>query len=108
MSFAQHGPSSSPKKNRAAKYNLHMGNCILLPVAGFREWWSRQYTHSALALDSFAAQKIAWLMNYIGVVVKMMVPFWIPIIIRHLILGYPKRDHKFDNHPLVASGSPGT
>ena len=26
-------------------------------------------------------------------------PFWIPIIIRHLILGYPERDHRFDNHP---------
>ena len=26
----------------------------------------------------------------IWVVVKIMIPFWIPIIIRHLILGVPK------------------
>ena len=38
------------------------------------------------------------------VVVKIMVPFWIPIIIRHLIFRDPKRDHNFDNHPY--SGSP--
>ena len=25
------------------------------------------------------------------VVVKNMVPFWVPIIVRHLLLGYPKR-----------------
>ena len=29
------------------------------------------------------------------VVVNIMVPFWVPIIIRHLI-GYPKRDPNFD------------
>ena len=28
-----------------------------------------------------------------------MVPFGVPIIIRHLLLGYPKRDHNFDNYP---------
>ena len=36
------------------------------------------------------------------VVVKIMVPFWIPIIIRPLIFrvpGAPKEDHNFDNHP---------
>ena len=32
-------------------------------------------------------------------VVKIMVLFWIPIIIRHLIFRVPKRDHNFDNHP---------
>ena len=32
------------------------------------------------------------------VVVKITVPFWIPIIIRHLIFRVPKRDHHFDNH----------
>ena len=37
----------------------------------------------------------------VWVVVKVMVPFVIPITIRHLILGYPKRDHTFDNHPYV-------
>ena len=32
-------------------------------------------------------------------VVKFMVPFWFPIIIRHLIfIGYPKKYHNFDNH----------
>ena len=36
------------------------------------------------------------------VVVKIMVPFWIPIIIRHLIFRVPKKiDHNFDNHPHV-------
>ena len=35
---------------------------------------------------------------YMWVVVKIMVPFWIPIIIRHLVFRVPKRDHNFDNH----------
>ena len=35
----------------------------------------------------------------IWVVVRIMVPFWIPIIIRHLIFRDPKRDHNVDNHP---------
>ena len=31
-----------------------------------------------------------------------MVPFWVPIIVRHLIFRVPKkRDHNFDNHPLL-------
>ena len=31
-----------------------------------------------------------------------MVPFWVPIIIRPLVfIGYPKRDHNFDNHPYI-------
>ena len=33
------------------------------------------------------------------VVVKIMVPFWVPIIIRTNYLGYPKRDINFDNYP---------
>ena len=33
-----------------------------------------------------------------------MIPFLDHYIIRHLInLGYPKRDHNFDNHPYGAS-----
>ena len=28
-----------------------------------------------------------------------MVPFWIPIIIRHLIFRVPKKDHNFDKRP---------
>ena len=28
-----------------------------------------------------------------------MVPFLVPIIIRHLLFRVPKRDHNFDNHP---------
>ena len=42
---------------------------------------------------------------YTWVVVKIRVPVWVPIIMRHLLyiyiyiyLGYPKRDHNFDNH----------
>ena len=33
------------------------------------------------------------------VVVKIMAPFGVPTIIRHKYLGYPKRDHNFDDHP---------
>ena len=36
----------------------------------------------------------------IGVVVKIRVPFWVSIIIRH-DLGYPTRDPNFDNYPNV-------
>ena len=45
-----------------------------------------------------------------------MVPFWVPIIIRHLLFRVPKqRDHNFDNHPYktadmksyLVSGEPG-
>ena len=35
----------------------------------------------------------------IRVVVKIMVPFWSPIIIRHLIFRGPKKGPYFDNHP---------
>ena len=38
--------------------------------------------------------------SFIWVVVKMRVPFWFPVIIRHLIFRAPKRDHNFDNHPF--------
>ena len=30
-----------------------------------------------------------------------MVPFWVSIVIRHLLSRVPKRDHNFDNHPYV-------
>ena len=30
-----------------------------------------------------------------------MVPFWVPIIVRHLIFRVPKKDHNFDNHPYI-------
>ena len=33
------------------------------------------------------------------VVVKMMVFFWIPIIVWHLIFRVPKKGQNFDNHP---------
>ena len=40
------------------------------------------------------------MMLIIWVVVKIMVPFWIPSIIRHLVYRGPKKgDHNFDNHP---------
>ena len=65
--------------------------CVLRPV--FR--WMRVnlgYCPSQKELDN----------EQIWVVVKIMVPFWIHIIIRHLIyLGYPTRDHNFDNHPYA-------
>ena len=34
------------------------------------------------------------------VVVKIMVPFGVLRIVRHLYLRDPKRDHNFDNHPI--------
>ena len=36
-------------------------------------------------------------------VVKIMVPFWILNIIRHLIFTGRKGDHNFDNHPYTKS-----
>ena len=36
---------------------------------------------------------VAW------VVVKIMVPFWVPITYGTYYLGYPNRDHNFDNYP---------
>ena len=44
------------------------------------------------------------MLGSIWVVVKIMVPFWVPNIVRHLIFRVPKWDHNFDNHPF-ASGS---
>ena len=35
-------------------------------------------------------------------VVKIRVPFWVLIIIRHLIFRVPKRGHNFDNYPYGA------
>ena len=40
-------------------------------------------------MDSF--QKLDVLLNLIWVVVKIMVPFWVPIIIRPLIFKLPKK-----------------
>ena len=47
----------------------------------------------AYVLDSVCLYVYRW------VVVKIMVPLWVPLIIRHLLLGYPKRDPNFDNYP---------
>ena len=38
------------------------------------------------------------------VVVKITVPFSIPIIIPHLILGYPKKANNFDKHLCRVEG----
>ena len=39
------------------------------------------------------------------VVVKILVPFWVPIIVRHLIFRVPnKRDPNFDSHPHANQG----
>ena len=35
------------------------------------------------------------------VVVKIMVPFWVPSIIRHRVFRYQKRGPNFDNNPVV-------
>ena len=36
--------------------------------------------------------------NLMWVVVNIRVPFWVPIIIRHLVFRVPKRDLNFDNY----------
>ena len=36
----------------------------------------------------------------IGVVVEIMVPFWVLSKIRHLVFRGPKGNHHFDNHPI--------
>ena len=42
--------------------------------------------------------------SFIWVVVKIMVPFWVPNIVRHLLFRVPqKRDPNFDNHPYRRS-----
>ena len=39
----------------------------------------------------------------IWVVVKIMAPFWVPIIIRHLIFRVPQKgDQNFDNYPYIS------
>ena len=43
--------------------------------------------------------KLRWCL--IWVVVTIMVPFGVPIIIRHLIFRVPKSDHDFYNHPYT-------
>ena len=40
----------------------------------------------------------------IWVVVKIMVPFWVPIILGAVLYLDPKRDHDFDNHPYEYPG----
>ena len=35
------------------------------------------------------------------VIVKIMVPFWIPMIMRHLVFRVPKKGHNFDNRPPI-------
>ena len=40
---------------------------------------------------------------YTWVVVKMMVPFGVLSVIRHLVCRDPEGDHNFDNHPYALS-----
>ena len=37
---------------------------------------------------------------YMWVVVKIMVPIWVPVIARHLLFRVPKGDHNFDSYPF--------
>ena len=39
------------------------------------------------------------------VVVKIMVPFWVLLQYGTYYLGYPKRDHNFDNYPYESMTS---
>ena len=38
------------------------------------------------------------------VVVKVMAPFWFPLIVRHLIFRVPPKKHNFDNPPHEGTG----
>ena len=50
--------------------------------------------------DFESNQTISLVFKKIWVVVKIMVPlFWVPRC--RIIIGTPKRDHNFDNHPYV-------
>ena len=52
-------------------------------------------------LHNWTAQTgLRW--NEYGWLSKMMVPFWVLTIIRHLLLRDPKRDRSFDHHPCRA------
>ena len=44
-----------------------------------------------------------WIFSFgaLRVVVKIRVPFGVPIIIRHLLFRVPKKDQNFDNHLMV-------
>ena len=42
--------------------------------------------------ESYSGELPLW------VVVKIRVPVWVLIVIRHLVFRVPKRDHNFDNH----------
>ena len=53
------------------------------------------YSYVDLCIQSFVYVFFAYM------VVDIMVPFGVSIIIRHLYLGYPKRNQDFDNHQCV-------
>ena len=60
-----------------------------LPTVG----GASRHTDGWLRLQGLAKVPEIW------VVLKIMVPFWVPSIVRPQIFGVPKRDHNFDNHP---------
>ena len=62
------------------------------PGGGDRDWAFEIQAGADVNLGVRAADP----KDSMWVVVKIMGPFWIPVIIRH-----PKRDHNFDNHPCV-------
>ena len=51
------------------------------------------------ALRRLLAQVESPMLSFTWVVVKIMVPFWVLVIIRHLLFRVPKSELNFDNHP---------
>ena len=56
----------------------------------------KQHPHLCLTGGQYGIREYV-----IWVVLKIMVPFWVPIVVRHLIFRVPKTlNHNFDNHPI--------
>ena len=77
------------------------GPPVAAPKDLIRSLIGRPLLHTQLSLQETHSEygKEGLLSGLMWVVVKIMVPSWVPIIIRHLLFRVPKRDHNFDNYP---------
>ena len=79
-----------------------MARALLAPVMAHEEVEEAGAEERGLPSSAgfaFVIPKLAWL-AVIWVVVRNYDPFLGTLHIRcRIIIGYPKRDHKFDNHP---------
>ena len=64
-------------------------------LAGFRGIGSDIKCHPVFGSEITHVRFSLELASRIWVVVKIMVPFWVPIIIRHLLFGVPKKGPSF-------------